>query len=555
MPNPAPRSNPKGPAHAKIAIVVDFPTADDIWKGSPLSGRMGEWFQRLLLDTGIIPSACYITSAMKTRPRQDNPDLYYTSKKTTAQKQGNTQALGEAWVSPEIPSEIQALHEELAAVSPTVILALGDYAMFALTGIYGSVDTWRGSHLDWTHNPSITVIPTYTPAQIMRQWEVKGFCQRDLQRVRDIAREPGYYAYPTYSFLPSPTFTQAKDTLLSLLAIPLSGKRLPLACDIETIARHISCIGVAWSCREALCIPFLTLDGHYWTEEEEIELMFLLRSLLTHPLTEVFGQNFNYDNQYFAKYLGFLPNLSFDTMIAQHVLFPGIPKALDFLSSMYCHWHRYWKDEINDYNKLPENMEQYWTYNCKDVVVTFECALVLKELLAHLNRTPQYDFMFRVSKAALRTMLKGIRVEQKARSETSLYLMQAIAEYDTLIQDIVGFPLSVTSPKQMAAFFYGDLHLPIQTDRKTKQPTLGTKAMAVLCQKEPLIRPLVSLIDMRRSAGVFLSTFCQMPLDTDGRMRCSFNVCGTETMRFSSSKNAFGSGGNLQNIPRNVEED
>jgi DNA polymerase-1 len=33
-------------------------------------------------------------------------------------------------------------------------------------------------------------------------------------------------------------------------------------------------------------------------------------------------------------------------------------------------------------------------------------------------------------------------------------------------------------------------------------------------------------------------------------MRCSFNIAGTETYRFSSSTNAFGSGLNLQNIPK-----
>ena len=554
MTQPAPCILPKGPAQARIVIVTDYATADDIWKGAALSGRMGDWFQRLLLEAGIIPSECYITSVLKTRPRQDNPDLLYTQTKSTAQKNGNTSFLHDTWVSPELIPHLESLQEELAQVSPTVILALGDLSMFALTGVYGSVDTWRGSHLDWLGNLATPVIPTYTPAQVMKQWQVKGFCLRDIQRVRDISRQPGYYTYPAYSFLPSPSFDQAKATLLELLATPLSGNSLPLSCDIETIARHVSCIGLAWSCREALCIPFMTLDGHYWTEEEEIELMFLLRELLTHPLVEVIGQNFNYDNQHFAKHFGFLPNLTFDTMIAQHVLFPGIPKALDFLSSMYCHWHRYWKDEINDYNRLPENMLQYWTYNCKDVVVTFECALVLKELLSHLSRWPQFDFMFRVSKAALRTMLKGTRIDQKSRGETALKLMEAIAEHDTLIHSIVGFPLSVTSSKQMAQYFYGDLGLPVQLERKTKRPTLNAKALVALCQKEPLIRPLVELIDTRRSLGVFLSTFCQMPLDSDGRMRCSFNVCGAETMRFSSSENAFGNGGNLQNVPKGDED-
>ena len=106
----------------------------------------------------------------------------------------------------------------------------------------------------------------------------------------------------------------------------------------------------------------------------------------------------------------------------------------------------------------------------------------------------------------------------------------------------------------MSAFFYDELGLPVQRDRKTRQPTLNAKALATLCEKEPLIRPLVELIERKRSLGVFLSTFCLMRLSPDGRMRCSFNVCGTETFRFSSSTDAFGNGGNLQNIPKGDEE-
>ena len=133
--------------------------------------------------------------------------------------------------------------------------------------------------------------------------------------------------------------------------------------------------------------------------------------------------------------------------------------------------------------------------------------------------------------------------------------MAAIAEYDELINKVVGEPLNVASPKQMSDLFYAKLKLPIQIDRKTKRPTCSSKALLKIAEKEPLIQPLVELIEKRRSMGVFLSTFCLMPLDEDGRMRCSFNVCGAETFRFSSSTNAFGNGGNLQNIPKGEEDE
>jgi uracil-DNA glycosylase len=536
-------------------IVTDCATADDLWKGYPLAGTQGDFFGKLLHEAGIIRAECRITSAYKSRPREDNIRNYYTQTKSKAAKLGLTQVSLNTWVAPEVHLWLAELEQEILACQPTIILAVGDFAMWALTGIYGSVDTWRGSILDNRFGSSLApVIPTYPPASIYKQWSVKGFCVRDLQRVKAYADRPELYVYPTYSFSIRPEFPQVKSTLLSLLSQVLSGNELWLSVDIETIARHISCIGLAWNAREALCIPGMTLDGAYFTEEEETEIMFLLKELLTHENTKVIGQNFNYDNQHFAKHLGYLPNLVFDTMIAQHVLFPGVPKSLDFLSSMYCHFHRYWKDEINDYSRLPENMEQYWTYNCKDVCVTFEVAMVLRELLDHVGRTPQYDFMLTTSKSALQSMLRGMRVDAKARSEVAGRLMQVIAEYDALIQDIVGFPLNVGSPQQMAKFLYSELRLPIQLDKKTKRPTCNSKALQTLSQKEPILRQLFELIEKKRSLGVFLKTFCLMPLDSDGRMRCSFNVCGTETMRFSSSENAFGNGGNLQNIPKGEEK-
>ena len=553
---PPPRLGGSGPSAAKIMIVTEAATADDIWKGHPLAGTTGDFFAKLLHEAGILRSECHITTVLKSRPKGDDVNALYTQTKSKAQKLGLGLVHEGTWVHHSLPGEIEALHLEVARVQPLAIIALGDLAMFALTGVYGSVDTWRGSHLDLLPLATFpcTVIPTYPPAAIYKQWAVKGFCIRDLQRAKDVSSRPELYTYPAYTFHIRPTFELTRSILISLLGEVSSGKPLPLSVDIETIARRVSCIGLAWNVREALCIPFMTLDGHYWTEEEEIEICFLLKELLTHPLCQVIGQNFNYDNQYFARYLGYLPNQTFDTMIAQHVLFPGIPKALDFLSSMYCHWHRFWKDEINDYTRLPENMDQYWTYNCKDVCVTFEVAMVLENLLDHVGRRDQYNFMQATARSALRSMLRGMRIDQKSRSTVAGELMQAISEYDALIQDIVGFPLNVGSHKQMQEFFYGDLKLPVQIDRKTKRPTLKAKAMAALAEKEPLLRPLVELIDKKRSLGVFLSTFCLMPLDTDGRMRCSFNVCGTETMRFSSSENAFGTGGNLQNIPKGDKE-
>ena len=549
---PVPQVGGSGPLTASIAVIVECATADDIWKGFALAGQTGDCFNKLLHEAGILRSECYVLPVLRSRTL--DPSLLYTTTKSKAQKLALSSVMGDVWVHPSLPATISQLHETLSTLpNLKVCIALGDLAMFSLTGQYGSVDTWRGSILDSTSG-QYQVIPTYPPAALYKQWAVKGFCIRDLQRAKDLSLRPELYQFPAYQFRIRPNFSQTTGILLMLLGEVAGGRQLKLAVDIETIARRISCIGFAWNVREALCIPFMTLDGHYWQEEEEIEICFLMKELLTHPLVEVIGQNFQYDAQYFVRFLGYAPNLTFDTMIAQHTLFPGVPKALDFLSSMYCHFHRFWKDELNDYNRLPENMEQYWNYNCKDCCITFEISLVLEQLLSHLKMESQFAFQMRMNSHAITTMLRGVRVDTNRRSELAGELMQAIADHETLLQYILDIPLNTASPKQMKELFYDDLKLPIQLNKKTKQPSLDNKSLTELCKKEPLIKPLVDLILKKRSLGVYFSTFIQAPLSQDKRIRTQYNVAGTETFRFSSSTDAFGEGLNMQNISSGKEE-
>lgn len=80
---------------------------------------------------------------------------------------------------------------------------------------------------------------------------------------------------------------------------------------------------------------------------------------------------------------------------------------------------------------------------------------------------------------------------------------------------------------------------------RTKGPGVDPRDRTV----EPvhIAAPFVSLILTIRDMDKMLSVL-RTPLDPDGRMRCSYNVVGTENGRWSSSKNAFGRGTNLQNI-------
>lgn len=98
-----------------------------------------------------------------------------------------------------------------------------------------------------------------------------------------------------------------------------------------------------------------------------------LRPVLTHPNAYIIGQNFNYDAQFFIADEAFQYRVvcGFDTKVAQHVLLPGTDKDLVMLSSLYCDFHRYWKDDLKDSADTLDDIKR-WRYNCRDTVVTYE---------------------------------------------------------------------------------------------------------------------------------------------------------------------------------------
>lgn len=199
-----------------------------------------------------------------------------------------------------------------------------------------------------------------------------------------------------------------------------------------------------------------------------------------------------------------------------------------------------------------------WSYNSLDCVFTREVGEVELETLSARGLWEVNAFQHRLFPAVLHAMLRGVRIDTGMRRVMDGEVAGEMAERARFLREVCGFQLNPRSPKQMKSFFYDDLQLPVVWKKRangSKTPSLDDQALIHLAIREPLIRGIVKVIQEDRSLGVFLSTFIRSKLDDDGRMRCSYNICGAETFRFSSSKNVFGSGTNLQNVPVGGEDD
>jgi DNA polymerase I-like protein with 3'-5' exonuclease and polymerase domains len=398
-------------------------------------------------------------------------------------------------------------------------------------------------------------VPTFHPAAIFRQWSWRPYISRDLVRGAGVARAGGVVV-PNYSYIVGPQLEQVHAIYRNLLERLARGP-VVLACDIETRRGQIDCIGVAWNATEALCVPFWSRSRpNYWSEDEEFAIVTGLRAILTHPNARVVGQNFAYDVQYIHRQWGFYPRLALDTMVTHHVVWPGTDKDLATLSSLYCEYHRFWKHESKEADEREDDFGR-WGYNCEDCVRTFEIAEELSRLVLSEGLREQCVFQHQTWWHAVGAMRRGVRTDAATRRALSKVLFTEITTREEWIRGILGHDLNIRSPKQLHALFYDDFRctpVKVRTKEGTRVST-NEEALLQIATDTPLVRPLIYKILEVRSLGIFRSTFVDSSVDVDGRIRCAYNVAGTDTFRFSSSTNAFGSGGNLQNIPKGNEDE
>ena len=545
-----------GPCPAKIMLVGDFPGEREIVENMPFVGYSGQELSRMLQEAGIMRSECFVTNVLRVRPPGNNIETFIAARKKDITPQHFL--LRDKFVLRSVTDGMTLLKREIELCRPNVIIAFGNVAMWALTGKWG-VTSWRGSLLECDlelgldYKPKVLVVQH--PSEILRQWTLRPICIQDLRRGKAESQSK-VLIRPDYSFVIRPDYSTTLTVLSQLYEQAQEGPR-KLSVDIETRAGHIACIGLAWNDLSAICIPLMCVekpDG-YWPIEQETAIVFALYQLLTHKNCQVIGQNFIYDAQYIYRWFHFIPNVVRDTMLSQHSLFGNGQKSLAFLASMYCEHYVYWKDEGKEWdNSIPE--DEYWAYNCKDAVNTFEVdtgqqIAVAKFAEKSWPKLPEViGFQQSLFYPVLATMNRGLRVDAAKKAGLTITLQEEIAQREQWLMDIIGRPLNIRSSPQMQELFYDELKQKPVINRKTGSISCDDEALRKLSDREPLLLPITRKIQELRSLSVFLSTFVKAPVDTDGRMRCSFNIGGTETYRFSSSKNAFGSGLNLQNIPK-----
>ncbi len=535
-----------------ILFLMDYPTISDLNRSTPFSSGIFHDLRQWLTVAGFTLADIEFQYVHNTFPPNNDIDNWFCTK-TQYPSKGFKPCCGK-YIDPKVFASIEKASEEVK--HREMIIVAGDLALMA-THKQTSVFNWRGSKII---TGSCRIFPIISPMKAAQNFEWTFFIRHDLQNAYKFWYER--QVPPLENFQINPTFAEAVTWLNKLLIQP----RSPIGVDIETRFRYITYISVATSPTTAICIPFVKADSttSYWTKEEEVAIVTLLLRVMSRH--ECVGQNFTYDLQYLARYWGANPSQWKDTMIAWHVLFAGFPRNLAFICSMTLPYYTYWKDEGAGHIPNPSEVPAYQRYNCKDATNTLWAWGIMMESATDLQQeliAEQMDTAY----AMYPMMLRGVRQDLKQRSaqlskamNLRMHVEAELMKYTDAMTGGQKLTKGKTkshwfqSPKQLMKILYGIFGLPVQKSRTTRQVSTDDDCLKALGDLDPLFRPVFQLILEYRSLGVFISTFLDVRLDWDNRMRCSYGVGMAETYRCTSSADAFDFGGNLQNIPSGNEE-
>lgn len=386
-----------------ILVVGRDPGEQEVAQGRPFVGPSGRELERLLAEAGLPRSSVNIANVVRYRPphndfKQHDPRV--------------------------VEAELERLYKLIEELKPSVILALGDEASYALVpgwpssgkGIFGAKGITERRGFFW-RTPRGLVFSSLHPAGVLRQ-PVPGYflLKSDFRKVYRFLK----------GRLPIEDFPEVKPLTFASMHKLLESRYL--AWDIET----------KWGLSAVSMIGFCADDYEPYVAcgAKSIELYALpvLRSIRS---TKVTHNGFGFDLLAMRLFYGLrVPNNQHDTQVLWWALEPELAggeegkaaltrKGLSFLASIFLNVP-YWKFYPEEDTEEAE--EQMFFLNGIDAWVTRRLFDEMWKMVCDSGLVEQYKLAIETSKALLDINLRGVPVNLELLEQRVAALERRIKE-------------------------------------------------------------------------------------------------------------------------------
>jgi len=558
--------------HIPIFELDDY-EADDVL--GTLSRQSSEQGIDTIIVTGDADSMQLVSPRVKIlypRPKGSFSDTMLYDEAAVNQKYG---------VKPEHIADLKALMGDPSDNIPGVS-GIGPVAATKLIQQFGSIEEIY-AHIDEVTPPKLQTLLQQNEALARQSKELTTIviqtpvtlnlddCQvshYDRQELAELFRELEFFR-----LLPKlPEVETASETLAQVEAKPILKQdyhvvntasaldemlnRLlstkSFAFDLETtsldaISAQLVGISLSPAAGEAYYIPV----GHVgWGQVEQLPLAQVLDSLK--PLLEASdldktAHNSKYDITVLAEYGVAVNNLTFDTMIAAHLLNEkslGL-KALAFsrLGIEMTPITALIGSGAKQLSMSQVEVNQAADYACADADMTLRLTELLKP---ELHQQGLWSLFAEVELPLVPVLIsmerEGIALDTDLLRQMSYRLGEQLLRLEAEIYNWAGHQFNINSPQQLSSVLFEELKLP--SARKTKSGySTGASILEELRGVHPIIEHILEYRQLAKLKSTYIDALPALLNPKTGRVHTSFNQARTATGRLSSSEP------NLQNIP------
>jgi uracil-DNA glycosylase family 4 len=508
-----------------------------------------------LAEVGVTPSDVYFTQAVKCRNFEVNPG------------RGDVKTCARLY-----------LDQEIESVNPQHILVLGNEPLQAVTGNSG-IMKYRGRIIE---RDGRTIIPTISPSAVNRNPGQRPGYMADLRLFGNAVNDRQMDA----EVIPQFEYIDTKDKLRAL------GKLLEscdtLVYDVETHSEEWRPNGKVISISGTMLIPD---NGSFrevlfglplfhrqspWQKNWKSVLQYICKH--ASKIKRLVAHNGKYDEKWMRRFGGDFPALTFDTMLAIHLLNENVQKGLKPQAGArlgVAPWGVDTRDLLN------MDIMDVITYNVLDTWYTYKIYLQLRdELKAQPRLLRLFMLLMMPANASLvHTEMRGIWIDvQRLKDRTPIarakldaieveltkYLPDSTDE--SWPTDAKGKPLTPNYNASNFARWYLFTHLglPIiergkpKDDGRPGDPSMAEAVLLELKSKHPAVQLMLDRIEWQKALSSFFNAYQEL-YDDDHRIHTNFKLAGTVTGRLSSGKTDADKisgtrgkirGVNLQQVPR-----
>lgn len=505
-----------GPSPCDIMIIGEAPSfrrSDQ--KVVPFSRQSGKLLFQLLQEVGISSDQCYITNVVHCAlPENQTPS------------------------TSEVKACMGYLLEEIDQVKPQYVLLLG---ATALKGVLRKSKITQ-IHGTFIEKDGITYLPTFHPAAVLRDPSKMDLLRSDLRKFAQLTLgyDPTLAHELSYVVITSlDQFNACLDDLRQSPAVAFDLETSGL--DMFEDGAKIHCLGLATLHGTQWILPMSPFDGgepvfDYATQKMMVESLAEVLSS-----RKVIGHNAKFDNKWLRVILGVRFPLTFDTMIAAHLLDENISAGLKYQAKIHFNAPDY--DLSTSEKKGNVDPSRLYKYCAYDVYFT---ALLYQKFKSDLNNDPALKkvFMWLMMPAVEvfeEIELNGVFVNQEKMSQLEKELRARLDDLKAKLESLAP-GTNWNSPKQVGDVLYNQWGIAPLEYTKKGLPSTAKPVLQRLKNLHSGVNTLLEYREVHKQLSGFIEGWRRF-IHGD-RMHPSFRLTGTVTGRLSCSEP------NLQQVPR-----